>query len=226
MRGKTDTPEIHCATHTDTARQRWAVGLAGRGAHRHNFAPRTKRKGTPHRLHHRHPAGWILHTHLHTYPIGPRTHTSTDSISLPGSPQPPTLHTQQTIMHPLPPKLHRTRVPTATAATTPHSTPHFPPPHRRGPSHSHRGSIQPLAAVHTPCRPPTSRPRALPLGPPPSDQVPAAGTGRPARPVRPGPPPLPRVPSLRPARSLAPSRFGKAAAGRAGAGGGGAGRGG
>lgn len=80
--------------------------------------------------------------------------------------------------------------------------PTFTPPHTRPASPSHRGSTQPLPAVHSPRQPPG--PAHCPPGRPPSDQV-RARTWPPARPVRPGPPPSPRVPSLRPAGSLARS---------------------
>lgn len=215
MEGKTGTPEAHCATHTLTQLgSAWAPGFAGRAAH-----PATRCTGTLSTPSHNVQRARPDRAHLTAYidnsqrarlcilifiPIhtGPRTHNSTDSAPSPG--RPIAIHSAHTAYNSASThtKLHRTRVPTATAATTPHFTPHFPAPHKRRPSPSPAfGSTQPFAAEHAPCPPPASRPRALPQSPPPRGQA-RAPTGRL---VRPGPPPSRRVPSLRPARSLARS---------------------
>lgn len=143
---------------------------------------------------------------MHTHCPHARS-TATRSAHSDTSPPPRTSTPQDAVSHAQPrPQLH------TSLSTIAHQAIH--------PRPAFRTTLAP-AAAHTSCTRPASRPRALP--------PPRGPAGAPTqRPALPAPPPSARVaspPSACLARSLAPSRFGKAAAGRAGASGGGAGRG-
>lgn len=125
----------------------WASGLAGPScspshpltAHFPHLAQSVKgttRGDTANCFHCQHPGGRTLHTHLHTHlhTLPHRTHSPrlqpTQFHHL-ADPRPPILHGQRTLLYPLTPTLHTTRVPSATATATPPSPPHFPRSHGR-----------------------------------------------------------------------------------------------